>query len=200
MGHFLVGTNKSGYIENVQHENFHPIALDVTNIKSIKKAYQEISDRFDQLDIIINNAGIGPDLNQKKLQITSFDETFEVNVKGVVLFTETFLAKIAEKASVIMISSRMGSIDKCIDSDSVGYRTSKSALNMYTKILANRLSESIKVVAVHPGYVKTQISEIAMINGRLTPEQSAENIFSFLESDYKTGSFWDLEAGTELPR
>jgi NAD(P)-dependent dehydrogenase (short-subunit alcohol dehydrogenase family) len=173
--------------------------LDVTNIESVKKAYQEISDRFDQLDIIINNAGIGPDLNQKTLQITSFDETFEVNVKGVVLFTETFLAKIAEKGSVIMISSKMGSIDKCIDSDSVGYRTSKSALNMYTKILANRLSESIKVVAVHPGYVKTQISEIAMINGRLTPEQSAENIFSFLESDYKTDSFWDSEAGTELP-
>ena len=185
-GYLVIGSSRSGYIEHVQHENFYPIALDVTNIESVKKAYQEISDRFDQLDIIINNAGIGPDLNQKTLQITSFDETF--------------LAKIAEKGSVIMISSKMGSIDKCIDSDSVGYRTSKSALNMYTKILANRLSESIKVVAVHPGYVKTQISEIAMINGRLTPEQSAENIFSFLESDYKTGSFWDLEAGTELPR
>ena len=52
---------------------------------------------------------------------------------------------------------------------------------------------------MHPGYVKTQISGIALINGRLTPEQSAENIFSFLESDYKTGSFWDSEAGTELP-
>ena len=116
------------------------------------------------------------------------------------MFTKTFLAKIAEKGSVIMISSKMGSIDKCIDYDSVGYRMSKSALNMYTKILANRLSEYIKVVAVHPGYVKTQISGIALINGRLTPEQSAENIFSFLESDYKTGSFWDLEAGTELPR
>ena len=137
MGYLVEGTTKIGYIENVQLENFHPIALDVTNIKSVKKAYQEISDRFDQLDIIINNAGIGPDLNQKTLQITSFDETFEVNVKGVVLFTETFLAKIAEKGSVIMISSKMGSIDKCTDSDSVGYRTSKSALNMYTKILAN---------------------------------------------------------------
>ena len=198
-GYLVEGTTKIGYIENVQHENFHPIALDVTNIKSIKKAYQEISDRFDQLDIIINNAGIGPDLNQKTLQITSFDETFEVNVKGVVLFTETFLAKIAEKGSVTMISSKMGSIDKCIDYDSVGYRMSKSALNMYPKILANRLSEHIKVVAVNPGCVKTQISEISLINGRLIPEQSAENIFSFLESDYKTDSFWDSEAGTELP-
>ena len=161
VGYLVEGTTKIGYIENVQLENFHPIALDVTNIKSVKKAYQEISDRFDQLDIIINNAGIGPDLNQKTLQITSFDETFEVNVKGVVLFTETFLAKIAEKGSVIMISSKMGSIDKCIDYDSVGYRMSKSALNMYPKISANRLSEYIKVVAVNPGCVKTQISEIS---------------------------------------
>ena len=67
VGYLVEGTTKIGYIENVQHENFHPIALDVTNIKSIKKAYQEISDRFDQLDIIINNAGIGADLNQKTL-------------------------------------------------------------------------------------------------------------------------------------
>ena len=66
-GYLVEGTTKIGYIENVQHENFHPIALDVTNIKSIKKAYQEISDRFDQLDIIINNAGIGPDLIKKTL-------------------------------------------------------------------------------------------------------------------------------------
>ena len=65
--YLVIGTSRSGHIEYVQHENFHPIALDVTNIKSIKKAYQEISDRFDQLDIIINNAGIGPDLNQKTL-------------------------------------------------------------------------------------------------------------------------------------
>ena len=67
VGYLVEGTTKIEYIENVQLENFHPIALDVTNIKSVKKAYQEISDRFDQLDIIINNAGIGPDLNQKTL-------------------------------------------------------------------------------------------------------------------------------------
>jgi len=67
VGYLVEGTTKIGYIENVQLENFHPIALDVTNIKSVKKAYQEISDRFDQLDIIINNARISPDLNQKTL-------------------------------------------------------------------------------------------------------------------------------------
>ena len=198
-GYLVIGTCRSGHIEHVKHENFLAISLDVANVKSIKKAYQEISYRFDQIDIIINNAGIGPDLHQEIPVMTSFDETFEVNVKGVVLFTETFLDKIAEKGSIIMISSKMGSIDKSVNSDSVGYRMSKSALNMYTKILVNRFLDSIKVAAVHPGYVKTQISETALINGRLTPEQSAENIFSFLESDYKSGSFWDSGAGTKLP-
>jgi NAD(P)-dependent dehydrogenase (short-subunit alcohol dehydrogenase family) len=111
------------------------------------------------------------------------------------LFTETFLAKIAEKVSVTMTSSKMSSIDKCIDYDSVGYRMSKSALNMYPKIPANRLSEYIKVVAVNPGCVKTQISEISLINRRLTPEQSAKNIFFFLESDYKTVFFLGFRSG-----
>lgn len=109
------------------------------------------------------------------------------------MFTETFLAKIAEKVSVTMTSSKMSSIDKCIDYDSVGYRMSKSALNMYPKIPANRLSEYIKVVAVNPGCVKTQISEISLINRRLTPEQSAKNIFFFLESDYKTVFFFGIQ-------
>ena len=72
---------------------------------------------------------------------------------------------------------------------------SKSALNMYTKILTNRLSESIKVVAVNPSYVKTQISEIAIINERLIPEQSAENILSFLERDYINRFFLRFRSG-----
>ena len=66
---------------------------------------------------------------------------------------------------------------------------------MYTKILTNRLSESIKVVAVNPSYVKTQISEIAIINERLIPKQSAENILSFLERDYKNRFFLRFRSG-----
>ena len=69
---------------------------------------------------------------------------------------------------------------------------------MYTKILANHLT-SIKVAAVHPGYVKTEISETALLHGRLSPEQSAVNVLSFMESDFKSGIFWDSETGSELP-
>ena len=92
----------------------------------------------------------------------------------------------------------MGSLDVCELADSVAYRMSKSALNMYTKILKNRLRDKIKVASIHPGWVKTTIIESNLKNGRLTPEQSAGNIFEFLTNGFESGTFWNSENGTEL--
>ena len=92
----------------------------------------------------------------------------------------------------------MGSLDVCERTDSVAYRMSKSALNMYTKILTNRLSKKVRVASIHPGWVKTTIADDNIINGRLTPEKSAENIFEFISKDFKNGIFWDAENEKEL--
>ena len=68
---------------------------------------------------------MGPDLDQLIPDAVSFNSTFEVNVKGVVLFTEPLLERISDSGSVLMISSKMGSIEKCISFDSLGYRVLK---------------------------------------------------------------------------
>ena len=92
----------------------------------------------------------------------------------------------------------MGSLDVCELTDSVAYRMSKSALNMYTKILSNRLKGEIKVASIHPGWVKTTIVESNMKNGRLTPEESANNIYNFIKSNFNNGTYWNSENETEL--
>ena len=94
------------------------------------------------------------------------------------------------------VSSKMGSIDNCQSFDSVAYRMSKSALNMYTKILSNRLPE-IKVSAIHPGWVKTTIVNEER-NGRLTPKESAEKIIDYLENRFEDGDFWDAESDRKI--
>ena len=91
----------------------------------------------------------------------------------------------------------MGSIELCERIDSVAYRMSKTALNMYTKILSNRLSEKIKVASIHPGWVRTTIAKSNITEGRLSAEESANGIFNFVVSDFKTGIFWDIESQTE---
>ena len=92
----------------------------------------------------------------------------------------------------------MGSIDVCKLADSVDYRMSKSAINMYTKILTNRVKNKIRVASTHPGWVKTTTIESNLENGRQTPEQSANNIIEFLIKEFQSGIFWNSENETEL--
>jgi NAD(P)-dependent dehydrogenase (short-subunit alcohol dehydrogenase family) len=75
---------------------------------------------------------------------------------------------------------------------------SKSALNMYTKILSNRLKASLRVVSIHPGWVRTTIAESNIDNGRLSPEESAIKLFDYIISDFETGTFWDVESQSKL--
>ena len=72
--------------------------------------------------------------------------TFDVNVSGTVFFTEPLIKLIPENGMVLNISSKMGSVEVCEKTDAVAYRMSKSALNMYTKILSNRLEKKSELL------------------------------------------------------
>jgi len=197
-GFFVIGTSRSGKIK-IDHKNFFALKLDVSEASSIEEAHKEVFDNFKQIDVLINNAGIGPDLALDRPEIDSFDKTFDVNVKGVVFFTEPLLPLLNKGGMVINISSKMGSLAVCENYNAVAYRMSKSALNMYTKTLANRLKETIKVACLHPGWVQTTIIESNLVNATLTPEESAKRIYQFMNSPFDTGVYWDCEDGRELP-
>lgn len=197
-GFIVIGTSRSGKINDIEGKDFHSIKLDLSNPGSIENAHKEILKKFKGIDILINNAGIGPDLYTYYPERKSFNLTFDINVNGTVFFTEPLIESINENGAILNISSKMGSLNVCELTDSVAYRMSKSALNMYTKILANRLKGKIKVASIHPGWVKTTIIESNITNGRLTPKESAENIFNFIKMDYESGTFWNSENGSNL--
>lgn len=194
----VIGTSRNGIIKGIEHKNLYSLKLDLSDSSSIERAHKEIFSNFNHINMLINNAGIGPDLNTYIPEKNSFNQTFEVNVSGTVFFTEPLIKLIHHNGIILNVSSKMGSLDVCKLTDAVAYRMSKSALNMYTRILSNRLKDKIKVAAIHPGYVKTTILESNLKNGRLTPKQSADNIFDFISSEFKSGTFWDSENGTEL--
>lgn len=195
---YVIGTSRNWENENFKHKNLYALTLDLSNPLSIKKAHKEIFEKFKHIDILINNAAIGPDLDTSFPEKESFDSTFEVNVTGTVFFTEPLINLISQNGMILNISSEMGSLNSCKSSGSVAYRMSKSALNMYTKILTNRLNNKIKVASIHPGWVKTTIAKDNIVNGRLTPKQSAEKIYTFLKKDFISGTFWNAENGTEI--
>ena len=196
--YFVIGASREGTVKEIKSEAFYPLKLDLTIPTSILEAQKEITENFSSIDILINNAGIGPDLDTLKPKMNSFQQTFHVNVEGTVFFTEGLIPLIQDQGILLNISSKMGSIAVCELTDAVAYRMSKSALNMYTKILSNRLNGKLRVAAIHPGWVKTTLAESNMTNGRLTPNSSAENIYRFINSDFKNGTFWNAENESDL--
>ena len=194
-GYSVIGTSTTG-IDNINENNYKSYSLDLSNSDSIDAFEKNFQSDNIKIDILINNAGIGPDLDFELPEEISFQKTFDVNVTGTTFFTEQMLQYLNVGGKIINISSKMGSINVCEKNDSVAYRMSKAALNMYTKILSNRLEGKQFVASVHPGWVRTNISK-SNINGRLSPEESAQKIFEFMSSDFKTGTFWNVETEAE---
>ncbi len=194
-GYRVIGTSTTG-IDNINENNYKSYSLDLSNSDSIAAFEKNFQSDNIKIDILINNAGIGPDLDFELPEAISFQKTFDVNVNGTTFFTEQMLQHLNVGGKIINISSKMGSIDVCEKSDSVAYRMSKAALNMYTKILSNRLEGKQFVASVHPGWVRTNISK-SNINGRFSPEESAQKILEFITSDFRTGTFWNVETEAE---
>jgi NAD(P)-dependent dehydrogenase (short-subunit alcohol dehydrogenase family) len=75
---------------------------------------------------------------------------------------------------------------------------SKTALNMYTKILTNRLLDKLTVATIHPGWVRTTIAKDNIVNGKLSSDESAIKIFNFVTTNFETGISWDIEAERKM--
>lgn len=134
--------------------------LDVTDEKNIIALSKQLISH--PIDILVNNAGIfGPEnTTLDSIQVADWQKVFKINTIAPLLVARAFLKQICngEKKLIANISSVMGSITLNTDGSEYIYRSSKAALNSVTKSLANQLkSKKITVVALHPGWVKTDM-------------------------------------------
>lgn len=184
------------------------IQLDITNEESVMHARAEIGKKTKSLDILINNAGVYGGYPQGALDasIDQFKAVFDANVFGVVRVTQAFMDLLQKSAEprIVNVSSSQGSITlhsdpsyKYYDYKGVVYLSSKSAMNMYTVVLAYELRNSnFKINAVCPGYTKTDF------NGHRGPgrvEDAGTRIikYALIGKDGPTGKFFSEENNPE---
>jgi len=148
-----------------------PIALDVTDPASIAAAAAHVKATFSRLDILVNNAGVLLDaLDRKPSEQTMkvWRDTFDANVFGLVEVTQAFLPllKASSAGRIVNLSSQLGSFGLHTDPSSPiygfkipAYDASKSVVNAWTVHLAHEFQGTpLKVNAVHPGYVMTDMN------------------------------------------
>ncbi len=190
----VIGTSRNGESSNKEVEM---LSFDLSDLQTVEQAIKEWKKKEVKIDILVNNAAVGSDLPLDLPELATFKQTFDVNVTGTVFFTEMMLDAMKENGKLINVSSRMGSIAMCSGTDAVAYRMSKTALNMYAKILSNRLAGKQFVATIHPGWVRTTLTA-DNAHAPLSTEESAESIFNFIESDFKTGVYWNAPEQVEI--
>ena len=188
-----------------------PVKLDVTQPDDRKSAAKQVADKYGKLDILINNAGVGPvdGLAVPKTVETTEEElqkVFGTNVFATVAVTREFLPLLKKSAAgrIVNLSSILGSLTMHADpagpfagTKLFAYDASKSALNAFTIHLAAELKDTpIKVNSAHPGWVKT---EMGTDNAPMEVEEGAKTSvdLALLGPDGPSGRF--IHLGSELP-
>ena len=129
--------------------------VDVTNSDSCVSAVAATIERFGQLDVLINNAGVVQSGPLLEFSEDDWDKVFAVNTKGIFLMTRAALPALLESkdAAVVNTASIAG---KKGYADMAAYCGSKFAAIGITQSLANEFSPSgIRVNAICPGIVGT---------------------------------------------
>ena len=168
------------------------LRIDITDLKSIKRAAEEFSKQSDRLDALINNAGILLDDDKDVLTMTPeiFEITLRTNTLGPLLVSQAFVPflKKSDAPRIVNVSSGGGQLTDGADGWAPAYCISKTALNGVTVQLAAALP-NFAVNSVCPGWVRTDMGGSNAT--RSVAEGASGIVWLAAEAPQKeTGKFW----------
>lgn len=167
--------------------------LDVTSDESIAALTAYMNTAYGNLDVLINNAGILLDRNDRILDISleKMRTMFETNTYAPLMLIRALLPLMKKNGygRIVNVSSQLGAISRFSDY-TPAYRLTKLALNGITVMLADALKGTgILVNAVHPGWVQ---SDMGGAGAPLSLEDGAKNVIwaATLPADAPSGGFF----------
>lgn len=181
------------------------VHLDVTDPDQWAAAVDTALAEFGGLDILVNNAGILNIGTFEDYALSEWQRILDVNLTGVFLGIRAVVPpmKTAGRGSIINISSIEGLAGTMA---SHGYTATKFGVRGLTKSAAVELgANGIRVNSVHPGLIKTPMTEwvpddiFQTALGRAADPWEVSNLIVYLASDessYSTGSEFVVDGGT----
>lgn len=185
------------------------IKADVSNFEECKKMIDKSIEKFETIDVLINNAGITKDNLLLRMSVEDFEQVIDINLKGTFNVTKNVVpymmkkrkGKIVNLASVVGISGNAGQCN---------YAASKSGIIGFTKSIAKELaSRNILANCVAPGFIDTDMTSILNDNvkeninsqiplKRIGKSEEIANSVYFLageENTYITGQVLNVDGG-----
>lgn len=182
---------------------------DVANFEECENFVKQVIERFGQIDVLVNNAGITKDMLLMRMKKEDFEQVLDTNLVGTFNVTKNavpYMMK-ARSGRIINISSVVGISG---NAGQTNYSASKAGIIGFTKSLAKEIaSRNILVNAVAPGFIETNMTDVLKDDvkqeiakniplKRMGTAQDVANVVKFLASDdssYITGQVINVDGG-----
>lgn len=182
---------------------------DVANFEECENFVKQIIERFGQIDVLVNNAGITKDMLLMRMKKEDFEQVIDTNLVGTFNVTKNVVPYMmkARSGRIINISSVVGISG---NAGQTNYSASKAGIIGFTKSLAKEIaSRNIFVNAVAPGFIETNMTDVLKDDvkqeiakniplKRMGTAQDVANVVKFLASDdssYITGQVINVDGG-----
>lgn len=182
---------------------------DISNYEQSEKIVNSTIEKFGQIDVLVNNAGITKDMLIMRMKKEDFTKVIDVNLVGTFNITKNVIPHMMKKRTgrIINISSVVGISG---NAGQCNYAASKAGIIGFTKSLAKELaSRNILVNAVAPGFIETNMTDVLQENvkeeikkqiplKRIGKAEDVANAVYFLtseESSYITGQVLQVDGG-----
>jgi NAD(P)-dependent dehydrogenase (short-subunit alcohol dehydrogenase family) len=179
-GRFMEKWRELDDLKNIYGDKLQIVALDVADTEIVLQAKEVIKKSAACLDMIISNAGVNGRDNTDEAMKTNYEHmmhTYNVNSIGAVRLVENMLELMegSEVKRLCFVSSEAGSITQAWRDEMYSYCMSKAALNMYVKLIYNRLhKQGYSFRLYHPGWIRSYMSGKLSEEGNLSIEEAAK--------------------------
>ncbi len=133
-------------------------AVDVTAPLQVEEMVNKVLDKFNKVDILINNAGITRDALLVRMKEEDWDAVLNVNLKGTFNCTKAVSKVMMKQRSgrIVSIASIIGIMG---NAGQANYAASKAGIIGFTKSVAKELaSRGVNVNAIAPGFIQTEMT------------------------------------------
>jgi NAD(P)-dependent dehydrogenase (short-subunit alcohol dehydrogenase family) len=179
---FVTGRRKAELDAAVEKIGADAIGVqsDVSDLADLDRLYAAVRQQGRRVDVLFANAGGGSFASLEQVTEEHFDQTFDVNVRGLVFTVQKALPLLNDGASVILTSSTAATSG----AETFGvYAASKAAVRSFARTWANELKgRAIRVNAISPGPIDTP-----GITGLAPDEAQAEQLKDFLAGQVPMG-------------
>jgi NAD(P)-dependent dehydrogenase (short-subunit alcohol dehydrogenase family) len=179
---FVTGRRKAEMDAAVETIGANAIGVrsDVSDLADLDRLYAAVRQQGRRVDVLFANAGGGSFASLEQVTEDHFDQTFGINVRGMLFTVQKALPLLNDGASVILTASTAATSG----AETFGvYAASKAAVRSFARTWANELKgRGIRVNAISPGSIDTP-----GITGLAPDEAQAEQLRGFLAGQIPMG-------------